>query len=272
MKIDFGSEELTTPWPKRLLISGAVILCISIILMWTEWDDFSEGYDPDQSNIAKVAGGSSEQVNLTKGHTYIAFRLNSTSSNCTIIEMHTGAEVGRDSPGNWRDRPTNDQEYKAVGAYVPEASGVYSIGFDAEADEYLWIVDEQSLESYLLFQVGTFGLICGICLLPVGMILWFTSQKKTYTTGLVTGAETQRRVPTTDEVWASVHGGEPLNLSMPNESIEDEVPPPFADRSDGGTHTPLAIDEIDNVDESIPSSDDVDAVEKEDEWKSWDEG
>ena len=273
MNIDFGSEELTTPWPKRLIIAGTVILCISMILMWTEWDDFSEGYDPDQNNIAKVAGGTSEQVNLTKGHTYIAFRLNSTSSNCTIIEMHTGAEVGRDSPGNWRDRPTHDQEYKAVGVYVPEASGVHSIEFDAESNEYLWIVDEQSLESYLLFQLGSFGLICGCVLLPIGMILWFTSQKKSYPTGLVMNdGEITHRVPTTDEVWASVHGGEPLNLTMPNESIEEEVPPPFADRSDEVRHSPLAIDDVDNVDESIPSNDDEDTAEKKDEWKSWDEG
>ena len=80
------------------------------------------------------------------------------------------------------------------------------------------------------------------------------------------------RVPTTDEVWASVHGGEPLNLTMPNESIEEEVPPPFADRSDEVRHSPLAIDDVDNVDESIPSNDDEDTAEKKDEWKSWDEG
>ena len=82
----------------------------------------------------------------------------------------------------------------------------------------------------------------------------------------------QQRVPTTDEVWASVHGGIPIDLSVDTVVVEEEVPPPFADRPDTNGHLPRAVDEIDEVEEHIVEDTSENSENTKQEWKSWDEG
>lgn len=279
-----------TSWPKRLLISGAVILLISTILIWTNWDDFVSAMDPENSNVARLEGGEEVTVELDDGRTYIAYRLDGSSTNITITEVQTGTEVGRSSPGILQgDRfGEKDRIYTAVGVYSPDADGMHRIQ-NHENDQILWLVDSEELAGddsvLLMLEGGCFGIICGFCLIPLGGILWLTSRKTAQSPGLVMetaggqqiplavgGGEVQQRVPTTDEIWASVHGGEAIDLTVAPVVVEEEVPPPFADRPDAETHLPRAIDDVEEVNEEISDVGINEAGNTKQEWKSWDEG
>ena len=277
-------------WPKRLLISSAVLLLISSIIIWTNWDDFVSAMDPENNNVARVEGGEEESVELSDGRTYIAYRLDSSATNLTIIESQTGAEVGRSSPGILQgDRfGEDDKIYTAVGVYNPEADGLHLIQ-NHDPEFVLWLVDSEKLtgdnSSLLMLEGGCFGIICGVCLIPIAGILWLTSRKTAHAPGLVmetadgthiplavSDSEIQQCVPTTDEVWASVHGGIPIDLSMDAIPVKEDVPPPFADRPDNDGHLPLAIDEIEEIEEIIVEESDDRSENVEQGWKSWDEG
>ena len=82
----------------------------------------------------------------------------------------------------------------------------------------------------------------------------------------------QQRVPTTDEIWRSVHGGEVLDLTIQQQPPEDEIPAPFADRPDRAGELAKVVDDIETVEESVPQSSEDDGEPTEGGWKSWDEG
>ena len=83
----------------------------------------------------------------------------------------------------------------------------------------------------------------------------------------------QQRVPTTDEVWRSVHGGEIIDLTVQQvQPSEEEAPAPFADRPDRTGELVKVIDEIESVDDSMPESNEEDGEKAERSWKTWDEG
>ncbi|MCS5535402.1 MAG: hypothetical protein NZ802_06065, partial [Candidatus Poseidoniales archaeon] len=83
----------------------------------------------------------------------------------------------------------------------------------------------------------------------------------------------QQRVPTTDEVWRSVHGGEVIDLTVQQElPPEDGIPAPFADRPDRTGELTRVVDEIESVDDSMPDSSENDDENTELSWKTWDEG
>ena len=87
-----------------------------------------------------------------------------------------------------------------------------------------------------------------------------------------TDGSVQQRVPTTDEVWRSVHGGEVLDLTIQQQPRENEIPAPFADRPDRVGDVARVVDEIETVEESVPQSNDDGGESSERSWKSWDEG
>ncbi len=61
-------------------------------------------------------------------------------------------------------------------------------------------------------------------------------------------------------------------MSISPITMEDEVPPPFADRPDNQADLPLAVDEIDDVDEDVSEDMSDDSQNAKEGWKSWDEG
>jgi hypothetical protein len=69
-----------------------------------------------------------------------------------------------------------------------------------------------------------------------------------------------------------VHGGEAIDLTVAPVVVEEEVPPPFADRPDAETHLPRAIDDVEEVNEEISDVGINEAGNTKQEWKSWDEG
>ena len=100
-----------------------------------------------------------------------------------------------------------------------------------------------------------------------------------------TDGSIQQRVPTTDEVWRSVHGGEVLDLTVQQtQPIDPGAPAPFADRPDRVGDLTRVVDEIETVDDSTPAEEilrrglglnkDVgnDTENTERSWKTWDEG
>jgi len=295
-----GNIVTGSPWPKRLLITSIVALFIASAAIYSGWDDFTEAMDPENNHAAEVEGGSSVQVNLTGGNTYIAYRVDSSAVNCTIIEVKTNTTVGRSSPGLLQgDRVgTDDQIYNSVGVYSPKESGLYGIENDAAEGNTLWLVDEEGVgddsSAILLIELGCLGFLFGLCLLPIAAILWMTGKRKAQPAGLVmqtpggvdipiaadTGSN-QHRVPTTDEVWASVHGGEALDLSVQQVAPEDEVPPPFASRPDDSGMMPRAVDDIEQIEDSIrpaavpkpdPEPEAAETTASDPDWKAWDEG
>ena len=85
-------------WPKRLALTGVVMLAISMAVVWSEYDDIVEIMDPTNENLLALEDGESGEVNISKSHSYLIFRLKDTSVNCTITEVATGAEVDIDDP------------------------------------------------------------------------------------------------------------------------------------------------------------------------------
>ena len=277
-------------WPKRLLIAGAIILGISIAALASVWPSWMATLDPDENHLLKLDGGENQTVNLSKDSSYIMFRLDNGAHNCTIIEDATGTEVTIGSP-SWlqSDREGIDGEwYYAVGTFIPDESGLHDVQNNGGEEDVLWVVDEMDLASNsdsTYITGGCLGIILGGCLLPIAFGLWMSGRKKSAKAGLVmqtangvmipiapTDDSVQQRVPTTDEVWRSVHGGEVLDLTIQQQPRENEIPAPFADRPDRAGDLARVVDEIETVEESVPQSDEDDGESVERSWKSWDEG
>ncbi len=246
--------------------------------------------DPDENHLVKLDGGDNETVNLSKDSSYIMFRLENGAHNCTIIEDATGTEVTIGSP-SWMqsDREGIDGEwYYAVGAFIPDESGTHDIQNNGEEGDVLWVIDEMNLANNsdsAYITGGCLGAILGGCLLPIAFGLWMGGRRNTAKAGLVmktangvvipiapTDEGVQQRIPTTDEVWRSVHGGEVLDLTIQQQPHENEIPAPFADRPDRIGDMVRVVDEIETVEESVVQSVEDDGESTERSWKSWDEG
>jgi hypothetical protein len=247
--------------------------------------------DPGQNHLLELEEGQSEDVNLSKNTSYLIFRLNNVPVDCQIIENHTGTEVTVENPSWFYDRDGEYGRYYAVGSFIPDANGMHSIENTANTnDSAIWIVDEHDLgedeNSIYLFQGGCYGLLCGGCLLPISLFVWYSSRKKGQRAGLLmqtpdgsmvpiapTDGTAQQRVPTTDEVWRSVHGGEIIDLTVQQgPPPEDEIPAPFTDRPDRTGELARVVDEIESVDDSMPDTRENDGENTEHSWKTWDEG
>ena len=282
----------TNKWPKRLALTGAIMLALSLAVMWSSYDEMTDILDPGQNHLLELEEGQIEDVNLSKNTSYLIFRLNDVGADCQILENHTGTEVSIGNPSLFQtDREGENGLYHVVGSFAPDADGVYSIENTANTSGHsLWVVDEQNLgddvESIYLFQGGCYGLLCGGCLLPISLFVWFSGRKKGQQAGLLmqspdgsmvpiapTDGAMQQRVPTTDEVWRSVHGGEIIDLTLQQvQPSEDEAPAPFADRPDRTSELAKVVDEIESVDDSVPESSEEDGEKAERDWKTWDEG
>jgi len=279
-------------WPKRLALTGAIMLALSTAVMWSSYDEMTHILDPGQNHLLELEEGQSEDVNLSKNTSYLIFRLTNVPEDCQIIENHTGTEVSIGNPSLFQtDRDGENGRYYAVGTFIPDADGMHSIENTANTSgNSLWVVDEYDLgddaESIYLFQGGCYGLLCGGCLLPISLFVWYSGRKKGQQADLLmqtpdgsmvpiapTDGTTQQRVPTTDEVWRSVHGGEVIDLTVQQEpQPEDEIPAPFADRPDRTGELARVVDEIESVDDSMPDTSENDGGNTEHSWKTWDEG
>jgi len=277
-------------WPKRLMIAGAVILGLSIAAVASVYPSWMESLDPGENHLLELDGGESDTVNLSKDSSYLIFRIDNVQHNSTIIEEATETEVTVGSP-NWiqSDREGLDGElYFAVGTFIPDENGAHTIHNDASEGEVLWIIDEMDLANTsesTYMTGGCCGILFGGCLLPIAFALWINSRKNSAKAGLVMqtadgriipiapmDGTVQQRVPTTDEVWRSVHGGEILDLTVRQQPPEEETPAPFADRPDRIGGLSRVVDDIDTVDDSKPQLDDDGGEQVERSWKSWDEG
>lgn len=280
------------PWPKRLLIAGVALILSGTVAMWAGWSDFERAMDPANNHVVALDGGQGGEVNLTAGHSYLLFRTDGRDVNCTVTEIATGTEVPRDEPSFLHGvrEGADGTIYTAIGVYVAEGDGLHLVENQAAPGKELWLVDEGEIEAdsnaLLLLEGSCFSLLCGTCLIPLGGLLWLTGRGGDAAAGAVlTTADgtqvpiapsadgSQRRVPTTDEVWASLRSGEPLDLSLADEA--EGVPAPFADRPDATGPIPRAIDEVEVVEEAlVPTEAEVepDSVDAAPNWKSWDEG
>ena len=281
----------TPVWPKRMMIAGAIILGLSIAAFAAYYGSYEEEVDPSKSHVVKIEGGQESSVNLSKHKSYIVFRETNSPCACTIIEIDTQTEVPVTTP-NWMqgegDRiGSGGKEYPSAGAFQPLGSGVHSIQNTA-ANETLWVVDRDIglTTAAAMVNGGCVGIICGMCILPIGLILWRRGNRNQPTANLVmqtSGGDlvpiapsdgvAQQRIPTTDEIWRSVHGGESLNLVIEQTQIpQNEVPAPFADRPDRVGGLSRVVDEIESVDETVAEDDGGAGTTDERNWKSWDEG
>ena len=275
-------------WPKKLAAAGVIILLISIAVLVSNIDEFEEATDPSHNSLLVLDGSESEEINLSKESSYLLFRLTNSDHNCTIVELATDTDVTIGSPG-WVQSPREGKEgefYYPVGTFIPDESGLHIIENNAEEGEILWILDETDVEYSIVLTISASccGIFCGSGLIPLAFILWRNGKRNVGKAGLVmqtadgmlvpiapADGTMQQRIPTTDEIWRSVHGGEILNLSV-GEPEEPEVPAPFADRPDRSGEISRAIDEVESVEETVSESTSVKSDVSQKGWKSWDEG
>ena len=296
----------TSKWPKRLALTGSLVLGLSIAIMWSMQADVTAITDPGGNHLLSLDEGDSAEVNLSKNTSYIIFRLVNEDANCTITEVATETEVTIGSPSFLQmDRPGIEGDlYYIVGVFIPDGDGLHLVENTAsDNNSSLWIIDEYDLSSDEMKTLNiasgaTVGLCFGVCLLPISLFLWLSGRKKGARAGLVmqtadgmmipiapASGTAQQRVPTTDEVWRSVHGGEVLDLTVQQvQPIDPEAPAPFADRPDRVGELTRVVDEIETVDDSVPTEgalreelgltkDAEDGTENaERTWKTWDEG
>ncbi len=275
-------------WPKKLAAAGVIILLISIAVLVSNIDEFEEATDPSHNSLLVLDGSESEEINLSKESSYLLFRLTNTDHNCSIVELATDTDVTIGSPG-WVQSPREGKDgdfYYPVGTFIPDESGLHIIENNAEEGEMLWILDETDVEYSIVLTISASccGIFCGSGLIPLAFILWRNGKRNVGKAGLVmqtadgmlvpiapADGTMQQRIPTTDEIWRSVHGGEVLNLTV-EEPREPEVPAPFADRPDRSGEISRAIDEVESVEETVSESTSVKSDVSQKGWKSWDEG
>ena len=76
----------TNKWPKRLALTGAIMLALSLGVMWSSYDEMTDILDPGQNHLLELEEGEIEDVNLSKNTTYLIFRLNDVAADCQILE------------------------------------------------------------------------------------------------------------------------------------------------------------------------------------------
>ena len=71
-------------WPKRLALTGAIMLALSTAVMWSSYDEMTVILDPGKNHLLELEEGQTVDVNLS----------NSTSSvSYTHLTLPTNREV-----------------------------------------------------------------------------------------------------------------------------------------------------------------------------------
>lgn len=259
------------------------------------WGTFETALDPTQRNITQLNGGETDEVSLIGGYQYSTFRVENTSNtdgaNHSIVDSDD-VELDRVEPTflNGPRQGVNDTWYVAVGVYLPTDSGNYTIANNAEQDDSIWLVNDTDFgginSSIYILQAGCCILFLGIALIPIaGMFIWTSRRSKTAGQVVMTSASGEEiafgteekgkvRIPTTDQVWAAMHGGEALDLSMPD---NEGVAPPFADSPEYTAEKAavgVVVDDLmdANTNEVSPTPTEEESSEEQRGWRSWDEG
>ena len=103
----------TNKWPKRLALTGAIMLALSLGVMWSSYDEMTDILDPGQNHLLELEEGEIENVNLSKNTSYLIFRLSNAPVDCQIIENHTGTEVSIGDPSLFQtDRDGENGRYR----------------------------------------------------------------------------------------------------------------------------------------------------------------
>jgi len=281
--------------PKWLLIFAAIAIIGGAIAMASTWSTFEAALDPTQRNMTQLNGGETTEVSLIGGYQYSTFRVDGTSNtdggNHSITDSE-GVELDRNKPTflNGPRQGDNGTVYVAVGVYLPAESGNYTIANNAEHDDVIWLVNDSDFgginSSIYILQAGCCILFLGIAMIPMaGIFIWTSKRAKAAGQVVMTSAsgeeisfgaaeEGKVRIPTTDQVWAAMHGGEELDLSMPEST---GVAPPFADSPEYTAEKAAVGIVVDDLMDA--TTNEVSAPPTEEEppeeqrgWRSWDEG
>ena len=73
-------------WPKRLALTGAILLALSTAVMWSSYDEMTVILDPGKNHFLELEDGETEDVNLSNSTSYLIFRLTDVAADCQIIE------------------------------------------------------------------------------------------------------------------------------------------------------------------------------------------
>jgi len=290
-----GSAVKITTMPKWMLIIAALAIIGGAITVYSTMGTFETALDPTQRNLTQLDGGDSVEVSLIGGYQYSTFRVEGTSNtdgdNHSISDSEN-VQIERVEPTilNGPRQGVNGTDYVAVGVYFPAESGNYSFENNAEAGDTIWLVNDTDYGSinstiYLL-QAGCCILFIGIALIPIaGIFIWSSSRAQAADTVVMMSAageqipfekseEGKSQIPTTDQVWAAMHGGKKLQLSVAESS---GVAPPFADSAEyipEKAAVGVVVDDLMDTTSSEASRtpDDQDSPEQQRGWRSWDEG
>ncbi len=263
-----AAESSSSPWPRRLLISGLVTLVIGVAGLASTLPSISDEMQPDLFNEAEITPWSSTTMNLSAFRIYSIFQNTSESGEIDgTVEFFIGEEeLPLEEPSLFSG--VGEMEYdggevifSAVGwVQVDQKSEVTII---SQSNETFYLVDQNNVSEEAFTHPAIlsfcFSLVLAVCFIPLGFILLMRNRKHATKSTNVTlktsdgkelsmemdGVTQSGAVLTTDQIYAIAQiqkraaKGEKINLNFdfhPSKPIE--VPAPFADRPDSLTEHP----------------------------------
>ena len=279
-------EQVISPWPKRLMISGIVIGIIGVGLFSYLLDDFNDYYDPRETNEHTALLGENNRFEIEPGCWVVNLEGDDDAYNVKFRYVENGSQAEDVPTGCVTDfqAMSGDTDFSTIAKLdVEKKSDIIVIIECEDGEECVRPIYFTNGDAVILDMVTDQGLIStlGACclgafLFPLGWILMTINKNKTSKVTLLESQVseimsqeesfikgTQNDILTTDQVYKLVRGEGPEIQEQ-----KTDVPSPFSN-----TDTrPTAVSKAKSTGSIYSASAHTPEKPPTDEsWKNWDE-
>ncbi len=267
---------------------SCALLLVAIATAGNAMDAMTPMLDPEQQNVLHLQAGESAGADLIDTHYYVALRLvedgEDPDADLRLVTGDGEKEVEGSAPTSLhvdRQLSADGPIYRPVKVFIVSETGSYTLHNEGNSD--LWLVDDFANEMQvftdptvlLMFGSCCLGLIIGIVAIVFAVL---TLRNRGGDKGQkVSGIVIDGRVMTTDELYrAHREGGvQSSENTAGNAGTTDpasQVPDPFIDSpSQSNAQEPSNSPVARQSPQEVHSSGEG-AAERDENWRSWDEG
>jgi len=275
----------TSPWPKRILISGMVLALCGLLSLFLLQDNLTDFTDPRETSEHSAQFGEVNTITLEPGCWIVNVEESDSDYDVSFNYVESDAAGGAVSEDCRTDSPeaNTDVDFVTVTKLDIKETSEILVSISCESDDgcenpLLFtngdaVVMEIITDPAFLAPLGLCGV--GFILVPLGWILIsinrgressvHISQNQIATAMTPVDGELppKNEIPTTDELYKLIRGEMPIP-----EDGGESVPGPFAD-ADTRIRTPAATKVGGSINK--PSFHTPENPPKDDSWKNWDE-
>ena len=239
-------------WARVSTISSFMLILVFLYSYWQVAGTYEDNIDPEQNSLIILNGGESGDFSVEQEvNMFVAIRIadvGKQESDLTLIDS-AGIEILGKTPSWWQEeRPSSNTEvnYVAVRVFENLDAGTYTLHNHHESDK-LWLVDDleglgDNPWTYATAISCCFAIPLGLIGMVLAIMVWSDKRK----------SPDQFVIIQDGSVIIGENTNIELELHEENTQEIDSIPEPFV------SETPPKVHE--------------ETAQKEENWKSWDEG